>query len=106
MINIQEFKKSTSPRNEIYAFCGEREMIYCQCTECGKDREMKIDKYFIFWSDEDGCFVALIPQLPGLSAFGDTPEEALKEALVAAGGMLKVLAERTGGSADHYGETK
>lgn len=52
-------------------------------------------KYSInaFWSDEDECYVALIPELPGLSAFGDTPEEAVAEAKIAADGFVKVLQE-------------
>jgi len=33
----------------------------------------------IFWSDEDGCYVADIPDLKYCSAFGDTPEQALAE---------------------------
>jgi predicted RNase H-like HicB family nuclease len=33
----------------------------------------------IFWSDEDGCYVADVPDLRFCSAFGDTPEEALGE---------------------------
>ena len=33
----------------------------------------------IFWSDEDGCYVADIPDLRFCSAFGDTPEAALAE---------------------------
>jgi len=33
----------------------------------------------IFWSDEDGCYVAVAPDLKGCSAVGDTPEEALRE---------------------------
>ena len=33
----------------------------------------------IFWSDEDGCYVADIPDLRFCSAFGDTPEKALVE---------------------------
>jgi predicted RNase H-like HicB family nuclease len=37
----------------------------------------------IFYSDEDGCYVADIPDLQYCSAFGDTPEEALREMLVA-----------------------
>jgi predicted RNase H-like HicB family nuclease len=31
----------------------------------------------IFWSDEDGCYVADIPDLRFCSAFGETPEAAL-----------------------------
>ncbi|HEX9702798.1 MAG TPA: type II toxin-antitoxin system HicB family antitoxin [Rhodospirillales bacterium] len=33
----------------------------------------------VFWSDEDGCWVADIPDLKYCSATGDTPEEALRE---------------------------
>jgi predicted RNase H-like HicB family nuclease len=33
----------------------------------------------IFYSDEDGCYVADIPDLKFCSAFGDTPEKALRE---------------------------
>jgi predicted RNase H-like HicB family nuclease len=33
----------------------------------------------LFWSDEDGCYVADIPDLRFCSAFGDTPEAALVE---------------------------
>lgn len=33
----------------------------------------------IFWSEEDGAFVADAPDLDSCSALGRTPEEALKE---------------------------
>ena len=33
----------------------------------------------IFWSDEDGGYIADIPDLVACSAFGDTPAEALAE---------------------------
>ena len=33
----------------------------------------------IFYSDEDGGYIADIPDLSGCSAFGDTPENALHE---------------------------
>ncbi len=33
----------------------------------------------IFWSEEDGGFIATAPDLPGCSAFGETPQEALAE---------------------------
>ncbi|MDP1547213.1 MAG: type II toxin-antitoxin system HicB family antitoxin [Anaerolineales bacterium] len=37
----------------------------------------------IFYSEEDEGYIADIPDLVHCSAFGDTPEEALSEALVA-----------------------
>ena len=37
----------------------------------------------VFWSDEDGCYVADIPDLVPCSAVGDTPEAALAQVLVA-----------------------
>ena len=33
----------------------------------------------IFWSDEDGGYIADVPDLEACSAFGSTPEEALAE---------------------------
>ncbi len=37
----------------------------------------------IFYSDDDGGYIADIPDLAHCSAFGKTPEEALMQALVA-----------------------
>ncbi len=38
-------------------------------------------KYLIevFWSDEDGGYIAIAPDLPGCSAYGDTPTETIQE---------------------------
>ena len=45
---------------------------------------MKNDYHInIFYSEEDGGYIADIPDLVHCSAFGETPEEALAEALVA-----------------------
>jgi len=33
----------------------------------------------IFWSEEDGGFIAVALDLPGCSAFGETQEEAINE---------------------------
>jgi predicted RNase H-like HicB family nuclease len=44
----------------------------------------------IFYSDEDKCYIADIPDLKYCSAFGSTPEEALKEILIAKEGWLEL----------------
>lgn len=46
---------------------------------------MNDDRYHInvFFSEEDGGYIADIPDLPNCSAFGDTPEQALAEVLIA-----------------------
>jgi predicted RNase H-like HicB family nuclease len=33
----------------------------------------------VFWSDDDGGFIAIAPDLPGSSAFGETEAEAVRE---------------------------
>ncbi|MCD6389104.1 MAG: type II toxin-antitoxin system HicB family antitoxin [Desulfobulbaceae bacterium] len=45
------------------------------------------------WSEEDSCYVATVAEFPGLSAFGESPEEAIEEAKIAVEGFLKVYQE-------------
>lgn len=48
----------------------------------------------IFYSEEDEGYIADIPDLKFCSAFGDTPEEALHEVLIAKSAWLEAaLAE-------------
>jgi len=47
----------------------------------------------IQWSEEDKAYVAVVPELPGLSAFGSSPEEAAKELAIAKEAFLEVLVE-------------
>lgn len=47
----------------------------------------------IKWSDADDGFIATVPELEGLSAFGNTPEEAAKELSEAKELYLEVLEE-------------
>ena len=42
----------------------------------------------IFYSEEDGGYIADIPDLKYCSAFGKTPDEALKEVMLAKGAWL------------------
>ncbi|VVB84231.1 HicB_like antitoxin of bacterial toxin-antitoxin system [uncultured archaeon] len=37
----------------------------------------------IFYSEEDEGYIAVVPELPGCSAFGETEEEALREIKIA-----------------------
>ena len=45
------------------------------------------------WSIEDESYIATIQEFPGLSAFGETPQEAVKEAITAAKGFLQIIKE-------------
>ena len=47
----------------------------------------------VFYSEEDECYIADIPDLKYCSAHGDTPEEALHEVLIAKDGWLEVAHE-------------
>lgn len=47
----------------------------------------------IRWTDEDEAYIATVPELPGLSALGDTEEEALKELEIAQALFLEVMRE-------------
>ncbi|MGC2235038.1 MAG: type II toxin-antitoxin system HicB family antitoxin [Pyrinomonadaceae bacterium] len=48
----------------------------------------------IFWSEEDEAFVAICNEFPGLSAFGETREDALREAQTALDLMIKTYREK------------
>ncbi len=43
----------------------------------------------IFWSEEDGGYITICQEFPGLSAFGETREEALREAQIALDLMIE-----------------
>jgi predicted RNase H-like HicB family nuclease len=47
----------------------------------------------VFYSDEDGGYIADIPDLKHCSAFGATPEEALQQVLLAKLAWLKAARE-------------
>jgi len=47
----------------------------------------------VFYSDEDGGYIADIPDLTACSAFGNTPEEALAEVLRAKDAWLTAARE-------------
>ena len=44
----------------------------------------------IFYDEEDGDYIAVVPDLKGCTAFGDTPEEALRQIQIAKEGWLDV----------------
>lgn len=53
------------------------------------------DKYSIViqWSDEDEGFIAMSPEMDGLSAFGKTKDEAYRELMIAKNGFLEIFEE-------------
>jgi predicted RNase H-like HicB family nuclease len=48
----------------------------------------------VFYSRADGCYVADIPDLKFCSACGDTPEEAVREVVIAKTAWLKAAREQ------------
>lgn len=48
----------------------------------------------IFWSEADEAFVAICGEFPGLSAFGETHEDALREAQLALDLMVEAYKEK------------
>ena len=48
----------------------------------------------LFWSDEDACWIADVPDLRYCSAHGDTPNEALQSVQEAMQGWLEVARDR------------
>ena len=47
----------------------------------------------VFWSDDDGMWVADAPDLKSCSAFGDTPEQAVAELRIAMEAWLTAARE-------------
>ena len=47
----------------------------------------------IFYSPEDECYIADIPDFLMCSAHGSTPEEALHEVLIAKAGIIEAMKE-------------
>jgi predicted RNase H-like HicB family nuclease len=45
------------------------------------------------WHEDDSCFVARVPAIPGVAAHGPSPDKAAREAMIAAQGALEVMAE-------------
>lgn len=48
----------------------------------------------IFYSEEDESYIADIPDFEMCSAHGETPEEALREVLIARDALIQVLREK------------
>jgi predicted RNase H-like HicB family nuclease len=51
----------------------------------------------VFFSEDDGGYIADIPDLHSCSAFGETPEQAVAEVLRAKEAWLAVVAEASQG---------
>jgi antitoxin HicB len=48
----------------------------------------------LFWSEEDGEYVALVPEFPYLSALAATPQKAVREAVMVTEAVLEGLVEQ------------
>lgn len=48
----------------------------------------------VFYRGEDGCYIADIPDLKYCSAHGDTPEEAVREVMIAKALWLEVARDK------------
>src|ERR1019366_1258994 len=68
-----------SGSHHIFAHQGVRELVNLQDVG-GKAKDYHMN---VFFSDEDGGYIADIPDLPHCAAFGETPEQALAEVLKA-----------------------
>ena len=47
----------------------------------------------LFWSDEDACWIANVPDLRYCSAHGETPAQAAAEIEIAMGAFLESIVE-------------
>ena len=66
-------------------------------TDDSKMDAMKKEKKYRFrvhYSEEDGGYIAFSPEFPGLSAFGETPEEAIRESETALELFLEAYSEK------------
>jgi len=48
----------------------------------------------LFWSDEDEAYIADVPDLGGFSAWGPTPEAALREIRLALSSLMTAAEEQ------------
>ena len=55
---------------------------------------MKDHHINIFYSEEDEAYIADIPDFEMCSAFGDTPEEALVQVLIAKAAIIETMREK------------
>jgi predicted RNase H-like HicB family nuclease len=55
---------------------------------------MKDHHINIFYSEDDEAYIAGIPDFEMCSAFGDTPEEALAQVLIAKAAIIEVMQEK------------
>jgi len=63
-------------------------------TDRGYARKREADLRYpfeIFYSGENGGYIAIVPDLPGCSAFGENEAEALREVRVAVASYLEAL---------------
>jgi predicted HicB family RNase H-like nuclease len=52
---------------------------YCKMLKNKERKTVSNYSFKVFWSDEDQAYIAVCSEFPTLSAFGDTPQEAIGE---------------------------
>ena len=55
--------------------------------------DLKKYSVYVMWSDEDDGYIAIVPELSEVSAYGDTREEAIEELEIALACVLDVMDE-------------
>jgi predicted RNase H-like HicB family nuclease len=55
---------------------------------------MKDHHINIFYSEKDDAYIADIPDFEMCSAFGDTPEEALAQVMIAKAGIIETMRQK------------
>jgi len=78
MLNFQNVKGKAKPY-QVKQFL---KIIERYISYCWRERMYKY-AIEIFYSEEDMGYIAVVPELAGCSAFGETEEEALKEVMTA-----------------------
>ena len=80
-----DFETELAARRAVVAKVNEASELFFELAWTGPDARPSLH---VFWSDEDAGFIATC-DIPGISAFGDTPVEAVQEIQIARDAALR-----------------